>query len=287
MSYSDIWYKSHDGLQLYARDYADKTSADKSADVIVCLPGLTRNSADFDGLSEQLGNGSRKIALDFRGRGRSAYDPNPEHYTPAVYVQDVLTLLDQLALEQVVLVGTSLGGLVAMVAATLFPQRLRAVILNDIGPELDPVGVARIQSYVGDIKPIHNWDEAISRTREINEIAFPDLGNVEWREMAHNMYRETAEGELELTYDPAIAQAPVPTDSAESPNLWPFFDSLSPIPTLLIRGAQSDILSSDCAAEMQQRKPNMIFVEVSQRGHAPLLTEPECLSAIEQFLISL
>lgn len=282
--YQDIWYQSTDGLRLYTRDYAN----DNAAITLLCMHGLTRNSADFSGLCEWLQPRYRLIAVDQRGRGRSAYDPNPGNYDPGVYVQDMFTLLDQLALQRVVLVGTSLGGLMTMLMASMQPQRVQAAILNDIGPVLDPAGLERIKNYVGKGAKINNWQDAVAETRSVNGIAFPDWQDADWLRFARNLYRETSNGTLELAYDPAIAQ-PILQDqnNAVPPDLWPAFEALADIPTLVVRGALSDILSAQCLQDMQARKPDLRCIEIAARGHAPTLDEPAARAAIDEFLATI
>lgn len=281
--YEDVWYESTDGLRLFARDYVN----DKAKTTLLCMHGLTRNSADFTSLCEWLQPRYRLIAVDQRGRGRSAYDPKPANYNPGVYVQDMFSLLDQLALDRVVMVGTSLGGLMTMIMAAMQPQRIQAAILNDIGPVVDPVGLERIKGYVGSGGEINNWQDAIAEARAVNGVAFPDWRDEDWLKFARNLYREKPDGTLELAYDAAIAQPMLQhQDSAVPPDLWPAFDALQDIPTLAVRGAISDILSPQCVREMKTHKPDLRAIEVPGRGHAPTLDEPAARAAIEELLES-
>lgn len=282
--YEEIWYQSQDGLRLFARDYVN---ADAQI-TLLCMHGLTRNSADFSDLCEWLQPRYRVIAVDQRGRGRSAYDPEPANYNPGVYVRDMFTLLDKLALDRAVMIGTSLGGLMTMIMAALQPQRVQAAVLNDIGPVVDPAGLERIKRYVGKTSEISSWQDAIAETRTINGLAFPDWQDDDWLKFARNLYREKADGTLELAYDPAIAQPMLESEeNAVPPDLWPAFAALKDIPTLVVHGVLSDILSSQCVQEMQARKPDLRVAEVPRRGHAPTLDEPEAREAIQQFLASI
>lgn len=282
--YEDIWYESADGLRLYARDYANANAKT----TLLCMHGLTRNSADFAGLCEWLHPRYRLIAVDQRGRGRSACDPNPANYNPGVYVQDMFALLDTLELDRVVTVGTSLGGLMTMIMAAKQAQRIQAAIINDIGPVVEPAGLERIKGYVGKGGEINNWQDAIAEARAVNGVAFPGWQDADWLKFARNLYREKADGTLELAYDPAIAQPMLQDqDSAVPPALWPAFDALAAIPTLVVRGAISDILSAEYVQEMQARKPDLRSVEVPGRGHAPTLDEPAARAAIEELLNSI
>lgn len=281
-TYSDIYFRSADGLALYARDYrCNKLRAD--APVLLCLHGLTRNSADFEGLANNLAGDCRLVCADQRGRGRSDDDPNPANYQPATYVADMFALLDHLGLEQVVVIGTSMGGLMGMMMGAMQPRRLRALVLNDIGPEVNPAGLARIKGYVGKLAPVASWEEAVAQARAINGREFPDFDDARWLAFTRAIYRER-DGVPVLAYDPAIA---APIDAADAaavpPDLWPLFESLS-MPVLALRGGHSDILLADCAARMGERGRNCQVVEVEGRGHAPTLEEPEALGAIRTLL---
>jgi len=284
--YRDLWYQSPDGLRLYAREYPC-AGDDADSGTVLCMHGLSRNSVDFDGLACHLRDAYRVLAVDQRGRGRSAYDPVPDHYTPATYVADMFTLLDELALDEVVLVGTSMGGLMSLLMAAAQPERIRAIVINDIGPEVDPRGIARIQSYVGRDVPVTNWAEAVARARQIAGVAYPDFSEAEWLDLARGIFREE-DGRFRLDYDPAIAR-PMAQDSAGAvpPDLWRVFEAVSTVPMLLIRGELSDILSRDCVAAMQARKPDLGVVEIPRRGHAPTLNEPTAREAIDRFLAAL
>ncbi|RLQ23437.1 alpha/beta fold hydrolase [Seongchinamella sediminis] len=285
--YADVYYQSSDGLRLYARDYPCRDSGRAGAPVILCLHGLTRNSADFAGLAEYLSARYRVIAVDNRGRGLSEYDSNVANYTPATYVQDMFTLLAELGVDQVVLCGTSMGGLMSFMMAAMEPQRVQGIIINDIGPEIDPAGLDRIKGYVGKSGPVSNWDEAIAQAREINQVAFPDFSEQEWEDFTRGIYREQ-NGVPVLAYDPAISQ-PMSDDESNAvpPDLWPLFDASSAIPMLVIRGESSDILAPHCVATMRSKKPDLAFAEIPHRGHAPTLNEALSRQAIDQFLAGL
>jgi pimeloyl-ACP methyl ester carboxylesterase len=277
----DVWYQSNDGLRLYARDYPHPAPRA----TVLCMHGLTRNSTDFGELCAALNDDFRLIAVDQRGRGRSQYDPNPVRYHPGTYVQDMFTLLAHLGLQQVIAIGTSMGGLMAMMMAALRPGCLRAAVLNDVGPEVDPRGLARIKSYVGKTKAPASWAEAADLCRQINGVAFPDYTDADWMAFARRTFREDANGKPYPAYDPAIAQ-PINTtqEAAVPPDLWPAFAALHSVPTLVVRGVLSDILSPDCVSAMRARKPDLQVVEVPNRGHAPMLDETAALKAIRSFL---
>ena len=278
MNYIDVFYQSDDGLRLYARDYP---SAAAGAPVILCLPGLTRNSKDFAQLAHQLQSTHRVICPDQRGRGRSARDPDAANYRPDKYALDMFTLLNVLQLKEVVIIGTSLGGLMAILMIASEPIRIKAAVLNDVGPEVDPRGVARITGYVGKTGAAKNWEEAVQQTAKINAAAFPDFNLYEWQTMARDLYIQ--EGTVPvLDYDPAIAHGLASGTAA--PNLWSLFDTVGDKPMLVIRGQDSDILSVETLAEMSRRLPHLTSLNIARRGHAPMLTEPEAYKAICKFL---
>jgi pimeloyl-ACP methyl ester carboxylesterase len=285
--YRDVYYHSHDSLRLYARDYPCRDASNTTPATILCMHGLTRNSADFAGLADYLSGRYRVLSVDNRGRGRSDYDGNTANYTPATYVQDMFTLLDELAIEQVILCGTSMGGLMSFIMTAMQPERIRGLIINDIGPEVDPAGLERIMGYVGKSGPVRNWSEAIAQAKAVNEIAFPDFSEQEWEAFAHGLYREQ-DGVPVLAYDPAISQ-PMndPDSSAVPPDLWPLFDAITAKPMLVIRGETSDILAPASVDRMRERKPDLRVVEVPRRGHAPTLNEPVSRRAIDGFLATL
>ena len=282
--YTDFYYQSEDGLKLYARDYANP----RPQATILCMHGLTRNSADFAVIAARLVPHYRLIVVDQRGRGLSQWDENIENYQPAVYVQDMFRLIEQLALTDLVLMGTSMGGLMSMIMVAMRPERFRGVILNDIGPVIAAEGLERIKGYVGKSAPVANWEEAVAQTRDINRREFPDFDAADWLRFTRALYREDHTGRPVLAYDPAISQ-PMQNDqdAAVPPDLWPAFEALRPLPALLIRGALSDILAPECVAEMKARKPDLQLAEIPGRGHAPSLDEPACTAAIDTFLENL
>ncbi len=282
--YMDYYYDSPDGLRLYARDYPH--AAAKAS--ILCMHGLTRNSADFEGIAAHLAPDYRLIVVDQRGRGLSGYDSNPANYQPAVYVQDMFRLLDLLGLDKVILMGTSMGGLISMIMGMQQPDRFAGVILNDIGPVVNPAGLERIKGYVGQAAPVTSWEDAMAQAREINGSAFPDYSEEDWLRFTRVLFREDENGVPVLSYDPAISKPILEVkDDAVPPDLWPVFDALADIPVLVIRGELSDILATDCIAEMRRRKPDLQVAEIPRRGHAPTLDEPACIAAIDGFLSAL
>ena len=280
-TYHDHWYTSADGLRLYARDYPGP--GDDKLLPVLCMHGLTRSSMDFASIAGHLAASRRVISVDQRGRGKSDYDPVASNYMPPTYVGDMFKLLDELEISECLVIGTSMGGLMAMIMANMQPQRFRAVVLNDIGPELDPEGLDRIKNYVGRSREIRTWDDAVAQTREINEVAFPRYTDAEWLRFTRGLYKEV-DGVPVLAYDPAIAQPMLEADSnAVPPDLWPLFEGMAALPMLLVRGALTDLLAMDCVEKMETISPGLEVVQVPDRGHAPMLDEPVAVDAIERF----
>lgn len=279
----EFYFSSHDGLKLFCRDYrAQRTDAG----VVLCLHGLTRNSRDFIALAQHLQPRYRVLAPDIRGRGCSEYDKNWQNYHPGTYVLDVLSLLHELQIERVAIIGTSLGALMAMLLAAQNPELIAGIVLNDAGPEIDPRGIARIAQYAGKQPIVRNWDEAAQYVKSIYGEALWNLSNEEWLAYAKLSYRENSQGIPVPDCDPNIGAAFRDAPTAPQ-NLWPVFTQIHAAPILVIRGEHSDILSAATVLRMAQEKPDLQYIAVSNRGHAPLLNEPECLSAIDRFLASL
>lgn len=273
-------YRSADGLELFYRDFGDPVA---KGTPVVCLPGLTRNSRDFIKLARRLSDTRRVICPDLRGRGFSAYDPNYANYVPGTYVKDTLTLLGELGINRFVSIGTSLGGLMTMVLAGNRSVTLAGAVLNDVGPILGP-GIARIQSYTGKAAPVKTWDQAVEQAKFVYGPALPGLSDAEWDAFARRGYREDG-GVIRLDYDPRIGDAvrdvPPPAPDADP---WPLFERLKDVPTVVLRGALSDILEQGPFEEMGRRIPDAQLVLVPGRGHVPLLDEPEVTPAIDKLL---
>jgi pimeloyl-ACP methyl ester carboxylesterase len=280
MTAAEYWFDSRDGLRLFSRVYA---GPDAAAPVVLCLHGLMRNSRDFDDLAAHLAARYRVIVPDVRGRGLSARDPNFNNYQIPTYVDDLLLLCAGLGVERACIIGTSMGGLMAMVLAVRQPQRVAGIVLNDVGPEVDPHGLERIRGYAGKSTPVHSWEQAVAQVRSIYGSAWPGLSDERWERIARLSYRANARGLPEADADPLIAE-PLRDPKAAAPNLWPLWGVLAKVPILAIRGVQSDILNAATLARMQREKPGLEVLEVANRGHTPLLDEPECLTAIDEFL---
>jgi len=277
-----VHYTSHDGLDLVAYSYGP---ADAKL-TILCVHGLTRNHKDFEPMIACLNKSYRFIAVDVRGRGESAYDPDPYNYTIPVYARDMTTLLDHLGVEKFVLVGTSMGGLISMVLMKTMPDRVSAVVLNDIAPSVQKRGIARILSYIGKTGPFPDWETAIDSVTNSNRVAFPDYERSDWAAFTKRICREMQTGEVIVDYDPQIAKAfrRIRTSVMTTYFAWRLFDAMAAVPLLLIRGALSDLLSEKIAKRMLHRHGNGKLVTVHNVGHAPVLNEPEAVTALTGFL---
>jgi pimeloyl-ACP methyl ester carboxylesterase len=280
MTSSEYWFDSPEGLRLFSRVYPGPTP---TAPVVVCLHGLMRNGRDFEDLAVHLAPAYRVVVPDVRGRGLSARAPNSGNYQIPVYLKDLLLLFAGLGVGRASIIGTSMGGLMAMVLAAMQPQLVAGIVLNDVGPEIDPEGLERIRSYAGKSPPVTSWPEAVAQVRGIYGAAWPGLSDERWEKIARLSFRANAQGQPEADADPLIAE-PLRDTKAAAPNLWPLWGVLAKVPMLAIRGASSDILSAATLSRMQREKPDLKVLSVANRGHTPLLDEPECLTAIDEFL---
>lgn len=275
-------FSAQDGLRLFYREYGDAVS---SATPLLCLPGLTRSSADFHGLAMRHAAERRVVALDYRGRGRSAYDPDPANYRPDIYISDVVQLLAAANLPTAIVIGTSLGGLLAMSLSAHRPTVLAGVVLNDIGPEVETAGLDKIKSYLAeDMRPA-TWEEAAAKVKEISFDAAPDFSEADWMALARRSFRESDNGGIRLDFDPALA-ASMQKDFL-IPDLWPLFKGLRHVPTLAIRGNLSDVLATATFDRMAEANPDLIRISVPNRGHVPWLDEPECVDVLNTFIAGL
>ena len=249
---------------------------------VLCLPGLTRNAADFDELAAALGGRFRLIRLTLRGRGTSDRDPDWKNYNVAVEARDVVEFLDFLRLPKVTIVGTSRGGLIAMVLAATVKDRLAGVLLNDIGPVLEAEGLANIMSYLGVPPKAKTHAEVVLALEARMGDRFPQLPPEKWLSLAERWFDQGPDG-LVLNYDPRLREA---LEAAEgpAPDMWPLFDALAGLPLAVVRGANSDLLSAATVAEMARRHPGLIAAEVPGRGHVPFLNEPEAFAAFEALM---
>lgn len=279
MTVQSDYYESTDGLRLFYRQFG----SDKQGTPIICLPGLTRNSRDFEDLAPYIASSRRVLCLDFRGRGFSEYDPDWHNYHPLTYTNDVWTLLDKLSITKVVVIGTSLGGLCAMAMAAAQPHRVAGVVMNDIGPDIDPVGIARIKSYTGKQAPVRDWNDAIRQTRDTYGEWLPGLSDEFWARFVRRSYREDETGSPRLDMDENIGRA-IREIGPQTGDPWTLFDAFASIPVTVLHGELSDILNEEITAKMKRRLPHIGIVTVKNRGHVPLLDEPECVAAMDQLL---
>ncbi len=278
--YVDGYWWSNDGLRLHYRDYPGR----EDRPPLVCFPGLTRNARDYEGLAQRLAGAWRVILVEFRGRGESAYAKDPMTYVPLVYLQDVEALIGELKLDNFVAVGTSLGGIVTMLLAATDRERLAGAVLNDVGPEIDPGGLARIRNYVGKAVQHPTWMHAARALAESQGDAYPGYDIEAWLAMAKRLFRLNSSGRIVLDYDMKIAEPfRVPGNEA-GPDMWPTLDGLKGKPLLVVRGERSDILRAPVAEKMLERVAGAELVTVPGVGHAPTLEEPEAAKAIDKLL---
>lgn len=277
----EIRYTSRDGLRLYARHYPAPPSKRRP---VLCLPGLTRNSRDFHVLATSLSQGAdaRDVyALDYRGRGQSEYASDPTSYTVFTELNDVLDFMTLAGLHDAGVIGTSRGGILAMLMGAARPTAIGAVVLNDIGPTIEANGVARIAAYVGRIPLPLSWQEAADIVKRMNVSMFPALSDAQWDALARQLFDEK-DGRPAQAYDSKLAQ--MFSAATPIPSLWPQFMSLKHVSMLAIRGANSDLLSETTLTEMQRRHPDIVTLTVANEGHAPLLMDIPTIAEIAAFL---
>lgn len=277
--YEDRYFTVRDGLKLHYRDYPG--AGDKPP--LLCLHGLTRNARDWTEFAERYSPRFRVLALEFRGRADSQYDPLPMRYNPLTYAGDVIELLDQLGIDRAIFVGTSLGGLVTMTIAAIAPQRIAATILNDVGPELGNAGLDRIRSYVGADVRFRSWDDAAEAIAGNNRHVPASFTHEDWVKMARRTCREV-NGEIRFDYDMAIALPFEASGPVPRVDMWTLFDALADKPLLVLRGEVSDLLSAAALEKMHAAAPGMKSATVPGVGHAPELNEAEAVAAIDDFL---
>jgi pimeloyl-ACP methyl ester carboxylesterase len=270
---------ARDGLQLFFRDWGD---AHANAVPLLCLPGLTRSSRDFEAVARRQSARRRVICPDMRGRGRSAYASDWRTYEPRVYLDDIRNLLAGLGIGHVVVLGTSLGGLLGMALATAMPTSLAGLILNDVGPQVETTGLGRIMSYIGIDRPEPDWPSAANALRErFKSLSFRT--DDQWIEFARTTYREGPDGKLHFDWDIALAK-PLQRPSAPPPDLWALWRAVGPRPALAIRGGVSDILTEATLGRMKAEKSDLMHMTVPDVGHVPSLAEPGVPEAIDEFL---
>lgn len=278
-NYRERYLTAQDGLRLYYRDYGDPLSPRLP---LLCLTGLVRNSADYADVAERHAGERRVICPDYRGRGRSAYDPDWRHYEPRTYINDIAHLIAANDLHRLVVLGTSLGGILTMGLAVLKPTMLGAVILNDIGPDVVGGGLARVLDYVGIDRPQPDWPSAVAYLQKL----LPKLSirsEEGWRKFAQGTFRQGDDGALHFDWDVNLA-TPLAETKDDVPDLWPYFGALRALPALALRGALSDMLSAETFERMALAKPDLERVTVANAGHAPTLSEPDAAAAVDAFI---
>ncbi len=277
--WTDRSFNSADGLRLHYRDY----DGPHERPPILCIPGLTRNARDFEPVADRFAGEWRILSLDLRGRGGSDYDPNSANYLPSTYAADVMKLLDQLGIADAVFLGTSLGGIVTMMIAGTDNERIAGALLNDIGPVIDPAGIARIGTYVGKEVRFASWAEAASALADRNHDMFPAWRAAEWDRFVRRICREE-NGSIQFDYDMAIAGNFRLAEKSPQSHTWPNFRALEGRPVTILRGELSDLLAPDIANRMSREIADVELVTVPKVGHTPNLEEPESIAAIGRLL---
>lgn len=283
MGWQEFFTTSQDGLKLFSRRLGPESG---KRPPVLCLPGIARTTADFDDLAEHLtAGGDRAVwAFDYRGRGRSDYDPTWTNYDLRVELSDILDQMTALGISEAIFVGTSRGGLLTMLVGMMRPAALRGAVLNDIGPIIEGKGLARIKSYVGKLPKPRTFAEGAQILKSVSNTQFPALDEAGWEKMARRTWQDK-DGGLVPVYDTALLKTLELVDlEAPLPELWPQFGALSHVPVLVVRGAHSDILSHETAVEMTKRHPDCALWEVPYQGHAPLLGDTPTLERIAQFV---
>jgi pimeloyl-ACP methyl ester carboxylesterase len=280
-AFADRFWTSRDGLKLHLRDYPGRDDRPP----VLCLPGLTRNARDFEHVAARLAGEWRVLCPDLRGRGESAYARDSASYNPLQYAEDLGELFAQEGIARAVFFGTSLGGLLTMITALTAPQTIAGVLLNDVGPEIDPAGLERIRGYVGQGRSFSTWMHAARALEETQGDVFPHYGLTDWLAMAKRCMAVGGNGRIHFDYDMKIAE-PIVDAVADQPalDLWPAIAALKDVPTLLLRGERSDVLAPAVHQRMAALLAQGEAVTIPGVGHAPMLDEPEAVAAIDRLL---
>lgn len=284
--FEERFWSSGDGLKLHFRDYRG-SQAESAADAplpLLCLHGLTRNARDFELVASHLAKHRRVLCPDLRGRGESEYARDSSTYNPQQYCADILALLEQEGIDRFVTIGTSLGGLMVMGLATLIPDRIAGAVINDVGPNLDSAGLARIREYVGQGRSFPTWVHAARSLEDAQGVAHPGHPLDFWISQAKRLMAVSGNGRISFDYDMKIAEPLMALEAADQPDLWTTWDALKHVPVMILRGALSDLLSKETLAQMLRRNTHSEAVTLPNVGHAPTLDEPEAIAAIERLL---
>jgi pimeloyl-ACP methyl ester carboxylesterase len=282
--YASLFVTAPDGLRLNVRRYGERGRGLP----MVCLPGLTRNGADFHELATALTRDTAQprlvFTIDSRGRGLSDYDPNPENYSFPVELADVIAVITALEIGRAIVLGTSRGGILAMLLGAARPTAIAGAILNDIGPVIDVKGLMRIKGYAGKLPTPRSYEEGADILRRLGDAQFPELSAESWLRQAKQIWRRE-NGALVLAYDTNIAKTLENIDVEHAPPaLWAQFDSLARVPLMVIHGSNSDILSAATLDAMRERRLDIDILEVPNQGHAPLLAESDVIARIAAFV---
>ncbi|MEJ0076516.1 MAG: alpha/beta hydrolase [Alphaproteobacteria bacterium] len=279
-----LFVTAPDALRLHVRRYGERGRRLP----LVCLPGLTRNGADFHEIATALTRDTAMprlvITIDSRGRGRSDHDPNPENYSFPVELADVIAVITALEIGPAIVLGTSRGGILTMLLGAARPTAIAGAILNDIGPVIDVKGLVRIKGYAGKLPTPRDYQEGAEILRRLGDAQFPGLTPDSWLRQAQQVWRE-ADGAMVLAYDANLAKTLESVDVEQTPPaLWAQFDSLARVPLMVVRGTNSDILSAATLDAMRERRLDIDILEVPNQGHAPLLAEPDVIERIAAFV---
>lgn len=283
--FKSLFVAAPDGLRLHVRVYG---KAARRGLPIVCLPGLTRNGSDFHEIASVFSTDATQprlvVTIDARGRGRSDYDRNPDNYSFPVELADVLAVMTALEIGPAIILGTSRGGILAMLLGAARPAAIAGVILNDIGPVIEAKGLVRLKGYVGKLPTPRSFTEGAEILRRLGDAQFPGLPPESWLRQARRTWKHVKNA-LVLDYDPRLAKTLESVDLERPlPPLWGPFDSLARVPLMVVHGANSDILSAATVDAMRARRLDIDVVEVPGQGHAPLLAERDVIARIAAFV---